>query len=66
MNRNFNGTEHKLSELGRRGWEGVKITLTWVMQQYFPRFSVLDQEEIGVKFNKNVIVKGKTMNEYQS
>jgi hypothetical protein len=27
-------------------------------------FSVLDQEEIGVKFNKSIMIKGK-MNEYK-
>jgi hypothetical protein len=36
----------KLSELGHRGWKGVKATLTWAVQHHFSHFSVLDQEEI--------------------
>jgi hypothetical protein len=62
INRDSNGTEHKLLKLGRQGWKGVKTTLTWVVQQPLPHFLIIDQEEIRMKFNKCVIVKSKMMN----
>jgi hypothetical protein len=32
------------------------------VQQHFSHFLILDQEKIGMKFNKGGIVKGKMMN----
>jgi hypothetical protein len=44
------------------GWEWIKAALTWAVQQHLLYFSVLDQEKIGVKLNKSIIVKGEAMN----
>jgi hypothetical protein len=62
ISRDFDGTEHKLLKLGCRGWERVKTSLTWPVHEHPPRFVILNQEEIRVKFNKSVIIKGKMMN----
>jgi hypothetical protein len=35
---------------------------TWSMLQHVPHFSILNQEKIGVKFNKCFIIKSKPMN----
>jgi hypothetical protein len=42
--------------------EEDKDYLTWPVQQHLSHFTILNQEEIGVKFNKNIIIKSKTMN----
>jgi hypothetical protein len=44
------------------GWEWIKAALTWAVQQHLLHFSVLDQEKIGVKLNKSIIVKGEAIN----
>jgi hypothetical protein len=62
INRDFNGTEHKLLKIRCEGRERVKPSLTWPVQEHPLCFSILDQEEIMVKSNKGVIIKGKVMN----
>jgi hypothetical protein len=41
------------------GWEWIKAALTWATQHHLPRFSILDQEKIGIKLNKSIIVRVK-------
>jgi hypothetical protein len=47
------------------GGEGIKASLTLIVQQDLPHFFILDQEKVGVKLNESVIVKGKPMNRNQ-
>jgi hypothetical protein len=61
ISRDFDGTEHKLLKLGHRGWDRIKTSLTWPMQERPPCFLILDQE-VRMKFNEGIIIKGKTMN----
>jgi hypothetical protein len=55
------GIEDKLAKLACRWWKRIKTTLTRPMQQHLLRFLVLYQEEVGVKFNECVIIKGEAM-----
>jgi hypothetical protein len=45
-----------------KGGGGVKTTLTWSVKKHPPHFLILDHKEIGVEFNKDVVVKSKSMN----
>jgi hypothetical protein len=43
--------------------EGVETALTLFMHQHLPHFLILNKKEIGVKFNKGIVIKGKAVNE---
>jgi hypothetical protein len=62
INGYFDGTKNKLSEFGRRWRKGVETTLTWTVEQEPPHFLIHNKKDIGVKLNKGVIVKSKSMN----
>jgi hypothetical protein len=62
INRNFNGTEDELAKLGCRWWKRIEATLTLSVQQHLLRLSILNQEEMGEKFNEHVIIKSEAMN----
>jgi hypothetical protein len=62
INGYFDGTKDKLPEFGCWWRKGVEATLTWTVEQQPPHFSILDKKDIGVKLNKCVIVKSKSMN----
>jgi hypothetical protein len=61
INRNFDGIEDELAKLGCGRWERIQAILTWPVIHHLLCFLVLNQEEIVVKLNKCVTIKGKIM-----
>jgi hypothetical protein len=48
-------------KLGHRWWKRIEDTLTLPVEQHLLYFSILNQEEKWVKFDKRVIIKSKAM-----
>jgi hypothetical protein len=63
INRNFNGTKHKLPKFGHRRWKRIEPPLYMDRAEAPSSFFILHQEKEREKFNKGIIVKVKLMNE---
>jgi hypothetical protein len=66
INGNLDNIEHEFLKLGHGWWKRIETALTRPVQQQLSHFSVLDEKEIWVKFNKGVVIKSESRNRYKT